>query len=78
MQDKRIKSILAFSNPYSLYDVEELIDTLEKNEKEKGEKEKEKEKERGEEKIEKYEGYNVLKDNFREIKDWEEYNKRER
>ena len=28
MEDKRIQSIMAFSNPYSLYDVDELITTL--------------------------------------------------
>ena len=61
----------AFANPYSLYSVDELIENLEA-----GEKMQEAFKEA---KVPEpsYDGYNIFKDNFRKIKNLEEYSQME-
>lgn len=66
---KRTRSVAALANPYSLYSVDELIDNLETHEAQEGIRKRESPS--IPEPI--YDGYNIFRDNFRKIKDLEEY-----
>ena len=70
MEDKRATSVSAFSDPFSLYNLEEMVGKLHQTEV-------------GTEKPEgpgvtppEYKGYNIFKNSIRKIDDLEEYKKR--
>ena len=69
MEDKRALSVSSFSDPFTLYNLDEMLDRL---------KTKEKNGSTSNESLDpKNEGYNIFKDSIRRIDDMEAYRKRE-
>ena len=61
MEDKRATSVSAFSDPFSLYNLEEMIDKLQTTERS--------EKEAEPVAFPEYKGYNIFKNSIRQIDD---------
>lgn len=68
MEDKRASSVSAFSDPYSLYNLEEMVARLRENE---GQPHTSQNNEPN------YQGYNIFKNSIRHIDDIEGHKKRE-